>query len=88
MLAFQPLPLPDAYLLISARTPLVTPLLTPGFAAWAQGLVLVDGSPVTLTLLGGLIVSPIDPFVVNAGVATATLTATYDELAQIGRAHV
>ena len=80
MLAFQPLPLPDAYLLISARTPLVISLLIPGFTAWAQGPVLVDRSPVTLTLPSGLIVSPIASFMVNAGVATATLIAAYSKL--------
>ena len=41
---------------------------------------LVDRSPVTLTLPGGLIVSPIASFMVNAGVATATLIAAYSKL--------
>ena len=41
---------------------------------------LVDRSPVTLTLPGGLIVSLIAPFMMNAGVATTTLIAARSKL--------
>lgn len=78
---FSPCLYPVSIRSVSARTPPVILLLTPSFAARAQGPMLVDRSPVTLTLPGGSIMSPITPFVVNAGVATATLTATYGELA-------